>query len=575
LDKLLNLVIYSLILPNYTLYLMKDNPKSITMKKSFYLFAIVLLLPLLNVYSQVGLGNTDPQAALDISASNLATPSSNDGILIPRMSAFPAINPGANQNSMVVYLSTNLTGVNISGTAKDYDVGFYSWDNTLTDWIRFNQKFAWNTDGNDDTINGTHFIRTTNAQDVDFRVNNTNRFRMTQSGQLETLTGSGSVYIGEDAGENDGPTLANTIHRNVFVGYEAGMANTEGIENIALGYQALKDNTTGNENIAIGSQTLENTTTGVSNYAIGNRAMRHNLTGSYCAALGGGALEFNQTGSSNTAFGVTALFLNVSGHNNSANGNQSLRNSTGSNNVGLGNRSGREMNSGNNNIFIGSFSDVSAAGFSERNTIIGSNAEVLPNTQSTVALGVYADVGDDYAIAIGSDASASGDSSIALGRDASTTNSNAVAIGNNATTTADNQIVLGNGAVSQVVTSGSYISGTTTYPDYVFEDYFDGFSTIKKDYKFISLEKAEGFVKKHGHLPGVKSYEEIKKNGFKLDITEAATKNLEKIEEQFLYITELNKSLKDKNSKIELQDEKIESLENRIERLEKFIASKD
>ena len=42
-----------------------------------------------------------------------------------------------------------------------------------------------------------------------------------------------------------------------------------------------------------------------------------------------------------------------------------------------------------------------------------------------------------------------------------------------------------------IKTSGAFISGTTTYPDYVFEDYYEGESNIKKDYSFQSLEEIE------------------------------------------------------------------------------------
>lgn len=174
----------------------------------------------------------------------------------------------------------------------------------------------------------------------------------------------------------------------------------------------------------------------------------------------------------------------------------------------------------------------------------------------------------------------SGFSSTAIGNGANSSNwTNSVALGNGATNTASNQIRLGNTAVNSVITSGvitapSYIATVgpmTGYADYVFEDYYKGISKINKDYKFNTLEQAEAFVIKNGHLPGVKSYAEIMENGFKLDLTDATNTNLEKLEEQFLYITELNKKIKTQYTIINEQAEVIKSLETRLERIEKLL----
>jgi len=61
-------------------------------------------------YSQVGINTTTPNAQLDIRSSNQVTPSNNDGILIPKIDAFPATNPTTAQNSMMVYLTTLSAG---------------------------------------------------------------------------------------------------------------------------------------------------------------------------------------------------------------------------------------------------------------------------------------------------------------------------------------------------------------------------------------------------------------------------------------------------------------------------------
>lgn len=65
------------------------------MKKS--LTIIVFLFVSNFVFSQVRINTTNPEAQLEIKSSNQAAPSNKDGILIPKIDAFPAINPTAAQ----------------------------------------------------------------------------------------------------------------------------------------------------------------------------------------------------------------------------------------------------------------------------------------------------------------------------------------------------------------------------------------------------------------------------------------------------------------------------------------------
>ncbi len=71
-------------------------------------------------HAQVGINTTTPDAQLDIKSSNQATPSNTDGLLIPKVDAFPVINPTAAQKGMLVYLTT------VSGANQP---GFYYWNN--------------------------------------------------------------------------------------------------------------------------------------------------------------------------------------------------------------------------------------------------------------------------------------------------------------------------------------------------------------------------------------------------------------------------------------------------------------
>lgn len=103
------------------------------MRKTTYVLSLfVLLIFSQAMIAQVGIGTTSPKSMLDIPASNSTSPASTDGILIPRINNFPASNPGADQDGMLVFLSTAS-----AGNPK----GFYYWDNTLTDWISYNDEW--------------------------------------------------------------------------------------------------------------------------------------------------------------------------------------------------------------------------------------------------------------------------------------------------------------------------------------------------------------------------------------------------------------------------------------------------
>lgn len=74
-------------------------------------------------------------------------------------------------------------------------------------------------------------------------------------------------------------------------------------------------------------------------------------------------------------------------------------------------------------------------------------------------------------------------------------------------------------------------SDNTNWSDYVFD----------KDYKLMSLNNLEKYVKKYKHLPNIPSAEEVYKEG--IDLADMDAKLLEKIEELTLYIIELEKRL--------------------------------
>lgn len=79
-------------------------------------------------------------------------------------------------------------------------------------------------------------------------------------------------------------------------------------------------------------------------------------------------------------------------------------------------------------------------------------------------------------------------------------------------------------------------------PDYVFQKYYTGFSTLNNTYTMPTLEEVEEFTKKNHHLPEVPSAEEIQKEG--LELKEMTKLLLQKIEELTLYTIEQEKRIK-------------------------------
>lgn len=243
-------------------------------------------------FAQVGINTATPNAQLDIRATSATTPSNTDGLLIPKINVFPAINPTAAQQGMLVYLTTAV------GTKQP---GFYYWNNPTAAWIGLGADVkAWQLVGN--IVNATtDFMGSVNNADVIFKRNNV------RAGRL----GVDNTSFGADALNPLTTGLYNTAS-----GVSSLKSNTSGTWNTSFGYESLLDNTTGWANIAFGPRSLQNNTTGGWNSAMGTASMDLNTAGNYNAALGMYSLQNNTTGSNNTATGYSALANNVTGSNN-------------------------------------------------------------------------------------------------------------------------------------------------------------------------------------------------------------------------------------------------------------------
>ncbi|MEZ4962977.1 MAG: tail fiber domain-containing protein [Saprospiraceae bacterium] len=255
----------------------------------------------------VGIGTTSPQAKLDVSASG-------DGANVLQLSterawAFQQENTGSESNLRL----RNLSGLNKQFLIDtDGSTRFRSADGSTTS-VTINQN------------NGRVGIGTT-----------TPGAKLDVSGHIwQTNTGQ-SVFIGEGAGASDD----GTNNENVFIGRDAGNANTIGIGNTYVGKAAGSSNTTGIGNVAIGHHAGDDFTAGSANVFIGVSAGGNTNT-----APGTGSNNFigdnsgitNITGTENTCLGDLSDVANNNQTNSTALGNSATVNA--SNKIRLGNSS--------------------------------------------------------------------------------------------------------------------------------------------------------------------------------------------------------------------------------------------
>jgi len=329
----------------------------------------------------------DPSAMLDIK-------SINKGFLAPRMSTTQRNGIASPATGLLIYQTDSIPG-------------FYFYDGTY--WVRSatGPGSAWLTAGNAGTTSGNDYIGTSDNQAFDIRTNNALRTRITTKGQIEVYNTGQSVFVGEGAGANDDLT----DNYNVFIGYNAGNANTVGLINTTSGPYSLFSNTAGSHNIAIGSRALytqsfnnggtawntwnlalgdsalfsnqpTSTSNGAYNTALGHRSLTFNTTGSYNTASGYYSLHFNTTGDYNTASGYLSLYANTTGWGNTSSGYHALySNTTGGRNTASGYQSLYTNTTGYHNTAFGSYSlRYNTTGY--RNTASGFNS-LSYNTKGT------------------------------------------------------------------------------------------------------------------------------------------------------------------------------------------------
>ena len=111
-------------------------------------------------------------------------------------------------------------------------------------------------------------------------------------------------------------------------------------------------------------------------------------------------------------------------------------------------------------------------------------------------------------------------------------------------------------------------------PDYVFQKYFLGNSDLKESYDFQTLAQIEAFIKANHHLPGIKSAEEVKLDGF-WNLSESNLQNLEKIEELFLHTIEQEKKIDQLKTENESLSAELQSLRKDMDEIKALLQNKN
>jgi len=201
-----------------------------------------------NCNAQVGVGTTTPLGAMDVT-------STNEGILIPRV-ALSATNVATvltpTVSELVYNTFTSALGPN------QVSPGYYYWNGTIWVPVTTGSLNAWSLTGDLGTTTASNFIGTKDAVDFITRTNNTEKVRVTSSGNMGIGTPTPVAKLDVAAGVTTTNSVVNaTGSINDYLQYNVQNTST-GIQ-AQSGYSATADNgtaTTGFAWIGINNSTF-------------------------------------------------------------------------------------------------------------------------------------------------------------------------------------------------------------------------------------------------------------------------------------------------------------------------------
>jgi hypothetical protein len=329
------------------------------------LFCLLFLMLGMNVHAQVAISS---DASSPDNSAMLEIKSTNQGLLIPRMTTFQMYSITSPAAGLLVY-NTSLNAF--------FCYNVWGW----------NMLAAGSSAVLQDANANTRVEVEKNPDEDIIRFSLAGYEKMTLVGErLELVNYSENTFLGMSSGQ------ANTLGMsNSAFGANALYANTEGQFNTGIGKGALNHNLTGNYNSGCGAVALFKNTIGQNNTATGSYALYSNISGNDNSSTGYSSLYWNATGSRNTATGTEALYSNSEGIENTATGYHALyANTTGGFNTATGQNALAANVDGNGNTATG-IAALSANTSGSNNTSTG-NVSMQYNTLgvNNTADGVYA-----------------------------------------------------------------------------------------------------------------------------------------------------------------------------------------
>ncbi len=508
------------------------------------ILACLFLLLTGNVRAQNIAINTDgskanPNAIVDIK-------SSTKGLLIPRMTTEARLKIANTQGLMVYDINTNSFWYN---TGK-------SWQNMMISAEALSiADSAWLLTGNAGTVDGTHFLGTTDNVPLNIRVNNL------KSGRID-------------------PALDNS-----FWGYKAGFLSSTGKNNTAIGGSALYHTTTGFDNTAVGSMAMAGNTGGFSNAGFGRLALVDNTTGNYNTAVGQAALQSNSTGNENVAVGTGAAIGNLNSNYNTAVGVNSQFFHQGSENTSVGAYSLAFYDGGTGNTAVGYGAMGSVEFGSMYNTAVGHSSRIwVSGTSTNVA---------KFSTVLGYKAEARGSNATAIGNGAVAEVSNKVRIGNAAVTVIEGQVPFSFPSdgrykfnVKEDVHGLDFIMQLRPITYQFDVKRFDGLNadngsllSIQASYNEATQIRRSGFIAQEVEDAAEKTGDNFsglnkpktEKDHYSLSYESFVVPLVKAVQEQQSIITLQQETIKVQSKKMEEQDKRIESLEKKLEELTKKV----
>lgn len=390
-----------------------------------------------------------------------------------------------------------------------------------------------------------------------------NLFLGLQAGTANT-TATNNTFLGARAGFN------STGAANTFVGYSAGRSNTTGQFNTFIGTQAGLSNTTGEANFFLGVNAGVLNTTGSGNFFVGNNAGASNSAGGFNVFLGTNAGSNNGTGSNNTAIGYEAGGNISSAQTNTLVGFRA--------NAGLGNLTNAGAIGANavvsisNALVLGSGANIGIGTSSPTAKLhvtsgtVGQSGLRLENLTSSATASInsskFLTVDGSGNVVLGNYASG-GRQGVTAEADVlwqrkngylRVTKDEAVIIGSALTKMPTGyRLFVQDGILTEKVKVA--VKNTGEWSDKVFET----------GYSLKSLAEVQQYIQAHKHLPGIPSAKEMVERGNDLHQTDA--KLLEKIEELTLYSIQLETQLRDSDRKHQQELQELKHKQAQLEQL--------